>query len=135
MKLLRIVFFVAVCMMCGSAFAQQKGRVEVIKDPQIDSLIARRLELSRSVNNGSALFVQGFRVQIFSGSDRKQAYAVQSRFRATHPGINAYVSYTQPDYKVRVGDFRTRLEAEKLINKLKPYYPGLFIFSERINPR
>ena len=116
----------------GSTFAQQPGSVQVIKDPQIDSLIARRLALSKV---GSKTGTSGFRVQIFSGPDRKNTYAEQAKFKSLYPNIASYVSYNQPNYRVRVGDFRTRLDAEKTINRLKRHYHTLFIFPEPINPR
>lgn len=116
-------------LVCSKALAQKPGKVEVIKDPKIDSLIARRVELSRS----GAISVNGFRVQIFSGTSRQEAYDQQARFQTLYPGVRTYISYEQPNYKVRVGDFRTRLEAEKLMNKLRRFYPALFIFSEHIN--
>lgn len=124
--------FLITFLFAGGAFAQQPGKVEVIKDPQIDSLIARRAALIRSSKKSGA---SGFRVQIFSSTDRKTAYAEQSKFKALYPAIRSYISYAEPYYKLRVGDFRTRLEAEKLINKLRPSYEGLFIFAEPINPR
>jgi hypothetical protein len=116
----------------GGALAQQPGKVEVIKDPQIDSLIARRAALSRGSRSSVA---QGYRVQIFSSTDRKRAYAEQTRFKAAYPDIRSYISYVEPYYKLRVGDFRSKLEAEKLVNKLRRSYEGLFIFAEPINPR
>lgn len=112
--------------------AQEKGKVLVTKDPQIDSLIARRLELNRAGITGNNVTLSGFRVQIFSGLDRQVAYTEQAKFKARYPAINAYISYTQPNYRLRVGDFRTRLEAEKLMNELKKYYTSMFIFSEMI---
>lgn len=112
--------------------AQEKGKVLVTKDPQIDSLIARRLELNRAGLTGSNVTLSGYRVQIFSGLDRQEAYSEQAKFKSRYPGINTYISYTQPNYKLRVGDFRTRLEAEKLMNELKKYYTSMFIFSEMI---
>ena len=124
--------FLIILLFAGAAFSQQPGKVEVIKDPQIDSLIARRAALIRSSKKAGAF---GFRVQIFSSTDRKAAYAEQSKFKALYPAIRSYISYAEPYYKLRVGDFRTRLEAEKLINKLRPGYEGLFIFAEPINPR
>jgi hypothetical protein len=39
-----------------------------------------------------------------------------------------------PDFKVHIGDFRTRLEAEKQVQDMKGRYNGLFIISARINP-
>lgn len=112
--------------------AQEKGRVMITKDPQIDSLIARRLELNRAGISGNNVILSGFRVQIFSSLDRQIAYSEQLKFKTRYPETNTYISYTQPNYKLRVGDFRTRLEAEKLMNELKKYYDSLFIFSEMI---
>ena len=117
------------------AGAQDKGRVVVIKDPQIDSLISKRLALSRASASGNSVTILGFRVQIFSGLGRDEAYAEQTRFKSLHPNITSYVSYTQPNYRVRVGDFRTKLEAQKFMNELKKKYTSMFIFAERINPR
>ena len=112
--------------------AQERGKVTVTKDPLIDSLIARRLELNRAGVSGNSVTLSGFRVQIFSGLDRALVYSEQVKFKTRYPGIGSYISYTQPNYKLRVGDFRTRLEAEKLMNELKKYYSSLFIFSEMI---
>lgn len=130
-----IIGFFFTFVFCQYTFAQEKGKVEVLKDPQIDSLISRRLELSRTENSGNTVSSAGFRVQIFSGLERQEAYAEQTRFKSIYPNITTYISYTQPNYRLRVGDFRTRLEAEKYMNELKKQYSSMFIFSERINPR
>jgi len=122
--------FLMVCIY--SVSAQEIGTVQVTKDPQIDSLIARRLALSKDSRSGSTIEVSGFRVQVFSGLERQQAYAEQSKFKVRFPANNTYISYIQPNYRVRVGDFRTRLEAEKFMNELKRYYSSMFIFSEMI---
>jgi hypothetical protein len=113
----------------------QEGKVVVIKDPQIDSLISRRLALSRAGSSGNKVTSPGFRVQIFSGLGRDEAYAEQSKFKSLFPGVASYVSYTQPNYRVRVGDFRTKLEAQKFVADLRKNYTSLFIFAERINPK
>lgn len=112
--------------------AQEKGSVTITKDQKIDNLIARRLELSRSGLAEDAVTTSGFRVQILSSLDRQVTYSEQAKFRAKYPKINTYVSYTQPNYRLRVGDFRTRLEAEKFMNELREHYTSLFIFSETI---
>lgn len=117
-------------------FAQQKkGSVTEVKDPLIDSLIQHRITLTKSVSaDGTPLVINGYRVQIFFGSNRQEAYDEQSKFKALYPEYNTYISYTQPNYRVKVGDFRTRMEAQRLLNELKPLFPTLFIFNEQINP-
>ena len=122
--------FLIILLFAGAAFGQQPGKVEVIKDPQIDSLIARRAALVKASRKSG---VSGFRVQIFSSTERKVVHSEQAKFKALYPNIRSYISYSIPYYKLRVGDFRTRLEAQKLINKLERRYEGLFIFAEPIN--
>jgi hypothetical protein len=114
-----------------SASAQTRGKVEVIKDPRIDTLAARRAELNKAVGIGE---VNGFRVQIFTGSNRREAYNAQAKFQQDFPDIRSYVIYSDPNFKVRVGDFRTRLEAEKFQDQLKRSFDGTFIITEKINP-
>ncbi|MGV8878028.1 MAG: SPOR domain-containing protein [Sphingobacteriaceae bacterium] len=118
----------------SAIYAQNRGTLQVIKNPLIDTLIARRLALSKQPNVVTAVFSYGFRVQFYSGSDRKEAYREQAKFNELYPEHSTYIIYAEPNYKVRAGDFRTRLEAQKLVHNLRPDFPSLFIISEKINP-
>jgi len=111
----------------------QAGKVEITKDPKIDALIARRLELSKK--GQSSQQIEGFRIQIYSGSDRKSAYAEQARFKGIYPQVFAYMTYIQPNYKIRVGDFRTRIDAEKFMYSIRPNFSDVFIFPDQISLR
>lgn len=136
MKVLLIIISV---LLSSYAFAQTKGEVVVVKDPLIDSLIAKRIELNRvkpTATNptGSAIVSStGYRVQIYYGSDRREVFSQQAQFKSSYPKLNTYITYKEPNYYLRVGDYRTRLEAQKFLNELRPNYPTLFIFREKIN--
>lgn len=125
--------------MSTASFAQTRGKVTVIKDSLIDSLIAKRIELNTKkptiTNPISSVPVSqmGYRVQVFYGLDRRETFSEQARFRSLYPRIQSYITYKEPNYYLRVGDFRTRLEAQNLLNELKPSFPTLFIFREKIN--
>ncbi|MGZ3874559.1 MAG: SPOR domain-containing protein, partial [Mucilaginibacter sp.] len=107
---------------------------EVIKDPLIDTLMARRstLGINKSSYNAPET-ANGYRVQIFFGSSRQAAYDAQAKFNEEYPEFRTYIVYNEPNFKVRAGDFRTRLEAQKLMQELRPMYTSLFIISEKIN--
>ena len=130
-----IIFFI---FLYSTSFAQ-KGEVNVIKDPLIDSLIAKRLEVYRTGGdvtvkmNKPIVSGYGYRVQVFYGSDRREMFNQQSRFKSSYPKINTYIIYKEPNYYLRVGDFRTKLEAQRLMSELRPNFPTLFIFREKIN--
>lgn len=76
--------------------------------------------------------IQGFRVQIFLGNDRRVAEDTKRSFLVKYPETAAYLSWLAPNFRLRVGDLRTRLEAERLLHELKPVYPGSYIVPDEI---
>lgn len=138
---MKILFAALFCCSSFGLFAQSKGQVTIIKDPMIDSLIAKRIALNTkpagsgavTVKPGPVVSQMGYRVQAFYGSDRRQVFNEQSRFNSLYPSVNTYITYKEPNYYLRVGDFRTRLEAQRFMNELRSTFPTLFIFREKIN--
>ena len=121
------------------ALAQTRGTVTVVKDPRIDTIIAKRLALSKKEANvtikpnGAIVSQMGYRVQVYYGSDRRAVFKEQARFASFYPNLMTYITYKEPNYYLRAGDFRTRMEAQKLMAELRSTYPTLFIFHEKIN--
>jgi hypothetical protein len=132
----RCFFFMAMFIATAAHAQQTRGTVDLVKDPRIDTLAARRSSLKLSGTSASVYSTSGYgyRVQIYNGSSRKEAYDVQARFMNQYQGTRTYINYTEPNYKVRAGDFRTRLEAEKLLQELKGKFSSLFIIPGKINP-
>ena len=60
---------------------------------------------------------QGFRVQIYYGPDRNNALQIQHAFTKKFPGVRAYFSYLQPTFRVKVGDYRSRGEAQAMLKE------------------
>jgi|SRR5690606_429662 len=118
----------------------QKGSLEVVKDPMIDRLQESRIifkttpiENESEEKKGKKGTALGFRIQIYSGPNRNEAYAAQSRFQRQYSDVSTYVSYTQPNYRVKVGDFRSRSEAQAFMREVKNSFPTLFLFTEQVN--
>ncbi len=138
-RLMRIAITCVFCFFAAGAFAQSRGVVTIVKDPMIDSLIAKRIVLnnmpsgSGTVKPGAVVSQVGYRVQVFYGSDRREVFSQQAKFKSLYPTLNTYITYKEPNYYLRAGDFRTRLEAQRLMNELRPEFPTLFIFREKIN--
>lgn len=136
---MKLFFTFLFCCFSLMLSAQKRGEVIINKDPLIDSLIARRIELNKKTapvtahRNGPLVSQMGYRVQVFYGSDRRETFNEQARFKSAYPKINTYIIYKEPNYYLRVGDFRTRLEAQRMMNELRPVFTTLFIFREKIN--
>lgn len=75
--------------------------------------------------------LKGYRVQIFIG-DRNKAEDMRRSFLAKHPEVPAYLSYLAPNFRVRVGDLRDRVTAEKLRSDVSLEYPGLYVVPDDI---
>jgi hypothetical protein len=131
-KALKLLFIIAMLLPLF-ANAQTKGTAVIVKDPLIDTVIARLPSLYKIIGNNADDGINGYRVQIFFGSNRQAAYNALAKFSAANQENKAYITYTEPNFKVRAGDFRTHLEAEKLLNELLPTFTSMFIIPEKIN--
>jgi len=136
---MKLFFTFIICCFSVLVSAQKKGVVTIIKDPLVDSLIAKRIALNNKTTpvtirkNGPIVSQMGYRVQIFYGSDRRETFNEQARFKSAYPKTNTYITYKEPNYYLRVGDFRTRLDAQRMMNELRGTFATLFIFRQKIN--
>jgi hypothetical protein len=83
--------------------------------------------------NKQIQYAQGYRIQVYSGNDRTQANQIKDKIYSNYPGTNVYISYIQPSFRVKVGDFTDRLDALKLYAKIKNEFPIALIVEEQIN--
>lgn len=107
------------------------GKLDIIQDIRIGNLVEKHIALNE--NNKCIL---GFRVQIFfdSGSNSKnRAIATQNEFNTKHPNVEAYLMFKEPNFKVRVGDFRTRIDAQRLLHEIIGEYPNAFVVKDEVN--
>ena len=129
-----ILVMLIICLLPFSVFSQktkpENGKVEIIQDPNVDVLLSKHIQINQNQDG-----IDGFRVQIFfdSGNNAKnQAIAVQGEFMSRYPETTAYLTFKSPNYRVRVGDFRTRLDAQRFLNIIATDYPNAFITDEKI---
>lgn len=123
------ILAILLCLMTIDCLSQN-GFVTVEQDERIELLMQRQREIHSADNT-----IDGFRIQIFmeSGNEAvEHANAVMEEFKALYPDIPIYLVFGQPYYRLRVGDYRTRLEAEKAFQVLNKDYKKAFITGDRI---
>lgn len=112
------------------------GKVTIHENEYIKELVLNHIEQNKKQKG-----IPGYRINIFfdSGYDqygvdaRTRARAVKDTFDIYFPHIPSYLKYETPNYKVYVGDFRTRTDATKVFKVLEHYYPKAFIVNDRID--
>jgi hypothetical protein len=108
----------------------QTGNVEIIKDARIDALVKKQ---GMVIPPATSPQITGYRVQLFFDSDRKLVDEARSKFIASYPKVDSYVVFTAPNYVLKVGDFRSELEAERIKDNLFRDFPTSFIVKELVN--
>ena len=116
---------------CGIVVAQRNVRYDI--EPGIERI------QEAYVNNWRTLgTLNGYRIQIaaYSGvNSRSQAEVARNTFTNLFPYTKAYVIYTEPYFKVRVGNYYTRLQAYKDLENIRLSYPSAYIVPEKITYR
>lgn len=125
-------FFILVFIFIFTTFISysQNGDVEIIKDSRIDNLVRKQ---GMVIPPATSPQLPGYRVQLFFDSDRKSVDEARSKFVSAFPKVDSYILYNAPNYVLKVGDFRTILEAEKVKGNLVKEFPTCFIVKEMIN--
>lgn len=112
-----------------SILSRDGSNVTVTQDASIASAMASHVSSNKSKT------LNGYRVRIFfdnKQNSRGESEAALKRFQGAFPGVPAYRSFSNPFFKVTVGDFRTKSEATQLLNSLKGLFPNAFVVKEAI---
>lgn len=110
--------------------AAHDSMAHVTRDPRIDKLVQAHI-----VQNQKNTGVEGYRVQVYSGSGneaRQQANDIRRQLIASNPEMPTHLVYQPPNFKVRVGDCRSEFDAIRLKRDLSFHYPQGFVVRDMI---
>ena len=113
-QLLLLVFGLSFFVLTN-ANAQKK----LTDNKSINSLIEKKREYNKH-------YKTGFRIQLYNGLE-KRAKSLKHRFEIEFPGIYTKLSYKQPDWKIQVGNYKTRLQADRALVKIKEEFAGAIV--------
>lgn len=132
MNLFRTIAIGCAITYCASARA---GDTLVIrKDARMDALTAVQKQFNQRMSlmlpNG---LYRGFRIQVVSTARRDDAFRVKDELESQFPEEKTYIVYQSPNFKVRIGNFIKREEADKFKALLNKIYPnGVYIVDDAV---
>ena len=91
----------------------------ITENKDITALINKKRQYNKY--NGT-----GYRIQLYNGLERK-AKSLRSRFQVEHPGVYTKLVYKSPEWKVQVGNYKTRLEADRSFNEIREQFNGAIV--------
>lgn len=106
-----------------------EGSVTLNQPVQMENMYAKYIQSNKERKRN------GYRIRLFF--DNKQSARVESEelekaFQQQFPLIPTYRSYTNPFFKVVVGDYRTKSDAIRELQKILPFYPQAIVVKESI---
>ena len=96
----------------------QDGVVTVNQDKEIETLLRYKKDVNRTLIN--------YRIQIFNGN-LQGAKKAEMEFKSVFSDWNPSIKFQTPNYKIWVGSFKTRLEADRALLRIKKEFRHAFI--------
>ncbi len=122
-------------LLCSASYAQIKVGDDADDAPPPQGMVLHAdprlaVVLKKHATNtvGTIRSGRGYRVQIYSGNERAKATSIKVDFMRRFPGIATYITYLSPQFRVKVGDYRSRAEAATMYQQVSPLYnPSMIV--------
>jgi hypothetical protein len=123
-----VIFF------CGNALLAQTEdtAANALKSSIIDHSNVQPYISAHPMIDKKKPFFQGYRIQIFSGNSKEEANKVKTDFYSKFSSMRCYLTYQQPYYKLRVGDYEDQESAKLDAKKLARTYPSSFLVPDEV---
>lgn len=93
---------------------------------EISNLVEQKREFNKE-NKSSVVY----KIQLYNG-DEDESYTIERNFRSDFPEYKVKVVYDDPEFKTQVGDFKTRLEADRILMIIKEKFGGAIVLEDKI---
>src|SRR6202167_4167873 len=120
--------FVVLYMLTANVLFAQTSSVIVHKDPRIDSLVSKQIQINDETTKDSRRNIPGFRILVITSNDRNKVFNAKAQLYEQYPELQPYIMYQAPNYKLKVGNFKNSEEAQPYFDKIVKLYPsGVYI--------
>ena len=107
--------------------------VIVHKDPRIDLLVKKQIQINEETSREARRVGKGYRLLVINTNNRDEATAAKTKVYTFFPELKSYLLYQAPFFKLKVGNFKEKKEAEEYQQRLQKYFPkGVFIMNDTI---
>lgn len=114
-------------LVASSIAAKAQGTITVNKPFALENLINGRTATRKNPDAK----IEGYHILIFRGDNRNKAEAQKAKFDAAHKAYSEVV-WEEPNFKVYVGLFKTRMECMHLFSEIKDKFQTAIIIKDKI---
>ena len=121
LAVLKIIYALIMVYISTSKLNAQEQNSTLNQDPKFEQLLSEKRKI-----NTSLILNDSYKIQIFNGSS-ENAKKILSEFKQEFATIEGTIIFNTPNYKVWVGNFRTRIEAERNLTAIKERYKNVLL--------
>ncbi len=107
-------------------FSQNTGEIHIEESAKIKQVVAKKIAYNKALKP-----VKRYKIQLFYGSEQG-AIKVRNEFNTVFEDFSAVLKFNSPDWKVLVGAFKTRLEADRALVDIKKEFPDATVRNPKI---
>ena len=101
--------------------SSQTVKFNIVQDPKFENLLNEKRKINSSITVNDR-----YKIQIFYGTNEEAKKALAT-FRKDYKNLDGTIVYSNPTYKVGVGTFKTRIEAERQYKEILKKYPNALL--------
>ena len=133
----RVLILISLLLWITKISAQDSSASVVVnKDPRIELLVNKQIEINEVTTRNSRRAAPGFRILVISSNDRNKVIDAKTKMYREFPELKAYMMYNSPFFRLKVGNFRERTDAEEYLSRIQRLYPtGVYIVPDSIEIR
>lgn len=98
----------------------------------VNNRVMALLDTMANVNT-AIKYAQGYRILAYTGTERKTAMDMRRAIIERIPEERDYLQYRQPTFRLKVGDYLTRIEAQQVLSRIRDISPNALIVTDQIN--
>ena len=105
--------------------------IVIHKDQRVDLLIRKQIEINEETSRDARRIAKGFRLLVANTNNREEALSAKTKVYTYFPELKTYLIYQTPYYKLKVGNFKERKDAEAYQKKMNDFFPkGVFVIND-----
>jgi hypothetical protein len=112
------------------------GNVVVHKDPRVDLLVNKQIEINEYTTRNARRSGAGYRILVISSNDRNKVIDAKTKIYQEFPELKAYMMYQSPFFRLKVGNFKEREDAEEYLASIQKLFKGaVYVVPDTIEVR
>jgi len=116
------------------AFAQADSTSSIVihKDPRVDMLVKKQSQINEETTRDARRSAPGFRIQVINTSDRSAAINAKTKIYQLYPELKAYLLYQSPYFRLRVGNFKDKEDADYHLKALSKQFTNVYLVRDMV---